>query len=237
MSSDMLGKVVRKLVQVPAVMLGMLYDLLEKLCGPDGDLWHRELGKFLRKETPFASTDIRQEWQEFYRRQLGLSVDFSGVQIPEEKEDFTRILFIPEGLTINRVLQALKKHFPVCIYADDLDRDVTENVRNTQQSYALRVRDCQEADEELQNLSANDLQEQNINCLTLLERLVYEWKYYSETGQHLDVHNWTICAGSRDRDGSVPGVDWNAGNSKFYVRYYHPSFAHGPLRGRAVVSC
>lgn len=50
MSNDVLGPVVRKLIELPLNMLGVLYDLLEKLSGPHGEEWFEKLKKFLRGE-------------------------------------------------------------------------------------------------------------------------------------------------------------------------------------------
>ena len=51
---DMLGQVVRKLVQLPLAILGTLFDLLCKLEGPKGTMWIRRLKRFLRGENPFG---------------------------------------------------------------------------------------------------------------------------------------------------------------------------------------
>jgi hypothetical protein len=50
MSKDILGAVVKMVVELPEKMLGVLYDLLEKMLGKEGWLWLDELKKFLRKE-------------------------------------------------------------------------------------------------------------------------------------------------------------------------------------------
>lgn len=50
MKKDMLGAAVRKLVEIPSEMLGVIYDFLEKLLGSEGQEWFTELKKFLRKE-------------------------------------------------------------------------------------------------------------------------------------------------------------------------------------------
>ncbi|MEK9179951.1 MAG: hypothetical protein AAB897_00880 [Patescibacteria group bacterium] len=50
MSKDMLGTLVRKLVNVPEEALGTLIDLSEKLAGPNGKEWLVALKHFLRKE-------------------------------------------------------------------------------------------------------------------------------------------------------------------------------------------
>ncbi len=47
---DMLGVLIRKIVDLPLEMLGVLCDLNEKLSGEAGQEWLAELKKFLRKE-------------------------------------------------------------------------------------------------------------------------------------------------------------------------------------------
>lgn len=48
--NDMLGNVVRKLVEIPTDMFGAIYDFLEKLSGDDGREWFTEFKNFLRKK-------------------------------------------------------------------------------------------------------------------------------------------------------------------------------------------
>ncbi|PIS42144.1 MAG: hypothetical protein COT24_04990 [Candidatus Kerfeldbacteria bacterium CG08_land_8_20_14_0_20_40_16] len=50
MKKDMLGQIRKKLVRLPEGTLGSLYDLLEKLTGPNRRMWLSNLNKFLRKE-------------------------------------------------------------------------------------------------------------------------------------------------------------------------------------------
>ena len=51
---DILGRVVQKLVQLPAELLGTVYDLLEKISGPKASMWRRRLKRFLRGENSFG---------------------------------------------------------------------------------------------------------------------------------------------------------------------------------------
>lgn len=48
---DMLGQVIRKIMDLPEEWLGVVFDLLEKLIGESGREWLDELKKFLCKET------------------------------------------------------------------------------------------------------------------------------------------------------------------------------------------
>ena len=68
MSKDMLGQIVRKLVDVPAEAHGTLIDLLEKLAGPEGKDWLVALKQLLRKEVVRAP---RIETAEAYTIRLG----------------------------------------------------------------------------------------------------------------------------------------------------------------------
>ncbi|MFA5127216.1 MAG: hypothetical protein WC465_04460 [Patescibacteria group bacterium] len=213
---------------------GMMKDFWRQV--GDGSLTERMFSDFLQHRDPFRITDIGDEWEEFYRKYFRLSVNLYGVTIALNPGGFDRVIFVPKGLKLNDVLKAIRKQFPAWSYVDDLDNDVVDNVRTTDRSYAIRLRERVEADEELKNLSANQLRKQGVNCMTLLERLVYELKYFSETGQHLDVSNITLCAGSRSRLGRVPGVDWDAVLSELHISWYHPDYAVDFVRARQTVS-
>lgn len=60
MFQDMLGKVVRAIVTLPAEWLGALGDLLEKMCSSEGQMWFSALKRFLRKENPWELKLIRE---------------------------------------------------------------------------------------------------------------------------------------------------------------------------------
>ena len=202
-----------------------------------------EVFQTIKDDPLFASrffSDISsrlQDWQSFYKKLFGLDTDFSSVRIPERKSGFDRLLIIAQGFTPNRVYDACSpQNFACWRYVDDLDASVTHNDRVPTEHYAIWVRDRQEADEELKNISANDLQKKKINCITLLERMVFDLKYWSETGRHLDVKNITLCTGSRFQDGFVPRVYWGGYSSRVSVCYYSPGSSSDGLRSREIVS-
>lgn len=173
--------------------------------------------KFYELIAQFSGDSIA-EWTQFYSDYFGLTVNLSGVKIPEHKNGFDRTIIIAnELLTASNgkpymfIIEAMKKHFSVWTYADDLDKAITKNDRWPNASYAVSFRDRVEADEELKNLSADDLVARNVHGITCLERLLYELKYFAETGKHLDIDNWTLCSVSRVSDGGVPRVRWRVG--------------------------
>ena len=107
--------------------------------------------------------------------------------------------------------------------------------------YAIRVRDQVEADEELKNLSANDIKNKEMITETLEERLIHELKFFKETGKHLDIENITLCSASRCADGGgVPSARWDKRwdecNERFLVGWHYPGGAGNGLRSRAAVS-
>ena len=213
---------------------GVIRDMFRQFA--DGSLTLENLKAFVEHRNPFAITNIREEWQEFYRKYFRITVDFSDVIIPEDPGGFPRVIFIPKGLTFAAVIEALRKKFKVSLYIKDLDKDVTENIRTPEKSYAIRVRGRQEADEEWKDTSANQLKEQNVNCVTLMERLVDELKWFDETSEHMDIDNWTLCAGSRYSDGGVPSVYWYSDYRELRVYWCLLGLASGYLRARQAVS-
>ena len=60
--------------------------------------------------------------------------------------------------------------------------------------------------------------------------------YFLATGGHLDAKNWTLCSGSRYRDGYVPSVCWNLDDAKVVVHWYSADDRDDYLRARSVVS-
>lgn len=135
-------------------------------------------------------------------------------------------------LKTSKLLDRLRKEFDVWCYLSDEELDEQfPRVKSERQ-----FKDTQEADEDLKNLSANDLKKKCIEGITLRERLIFEWDYFKETGEHLDVKNITLCSGSRSSDGDVPSASWDPAYRRFYVDWYFPGNRSDDLRSRSAVS-
>lgn len=194
----------------------------------------KEVAKILWREIPNFSGAL-QSWSDLYHQHFNLNPDFSEITVLGKKEGFDRFIVVAPGVTSNGVMNALKKLMPTSQYYDDLDKAIVTNDRvATNKSYAIWIRDRVEADEENKNRSANDLAKAEVPGITLLERLLLELKYFTETGEHLDLKVVTLCVGSRYGGGSVPHVYWRAG--KLRVGYYDPDDARDSVRSRVVVS-
>lgn len=186
-------------------------------------------------KVPDFPTQLKQ-WKVLYKEGFGIKMNVSKIKIPERIHAFDRVIVVAKGLTLNEVYDVLARHFPCWRYAtEDLDESVPKNDRDPKDgSYAILTRDRREADEELKSLSVDQLSKRGVLGITLLERLLYELKHWTETANHLDVQNWTLCTGSRDFAGGVPYVRWSRGALE--VRWSPGRYVEG-LCARAVVPC
>jgi len=178
-----------------------------------------------------TSTQILLQ-QKRYEQVFGERLDFSGIQVPPVLPGFDRLLVMAQGFGPNRYFEACEKKFPCWRYLQDLDKGDHERVWD--KTYAIWVRGRREADEDLKNTSANQIQQQGIPTETTAERLWHGLDWFLEKRGQLDVENWTLCAGSRGSDGDVPDVNWYGGRLR--VDCCGPAYADPRLRARAVVS-
>ncbi len=185
-------------------------------------------------EKPRRLKAMLRDWEKFYQDVFGLQKNFSGLRIPNKKPGFDRLLVVAKGLTPNRIYNRMKELMPAWKYWNNLDSIISE--RKADRDYAIWVRDRVEADEELKNKSADVLKQEGIQGITLEERLLFELKYFKETGKHLDEQNVTLCAGSRLSLGALPYVRWNGWHRRVGVDWCVAARACGHLRGRQVVS-
>lgn len=208
-----------------------------RLVKPEGEeILQKVAETIVGTKTGQSVENLLADWQRFWA-ELGFSINPDEIVVPVYKPGFDRLLVIPQGLTINQAYDLCAKQFSCWRYTGDLDAAVVQNDRDPKNgSYAIWVRDRVEADEELKNLSANQLKERNVQSITLLERLVYELKYYLKTKKHLDIQNWTLCSGSRNVDGYVPYCRWHSDYVKLSVCWCDPDDRRGSLRSRAAVS-
>ena len=168
---------------------------------------------------PFV--DLRAEWQKFYADHFGLAVNFSETTIPTRPtEGSWRLLFIPTRLTMNTTLAGMRKLFKVWVYTENMDGNITTNTRTSATCYAVWVRDGMEPDDKYLGKSTRQADMDGVIGVTLLERLVFGVKYFTETGKHLDVKGITLCTGSRNSDGNVPYVYWHSDTGEVNVHWF-----------------
>jgi len=182
-------------------------------------------------------SSLLASWQEFYRDLFGLEVDFAGLSMPTQMKGFDRLIVVAQWMTPQRLYDKCAESFPCFPCSKRTNQNLNESVQSERTAkdgaYAVWFRDAVEADEELKNLSANDLKKENIPGITLEERLLMELKYFKETVQHLDRQSSTICSGSRYSDGSVPLVNWRL--DRLFVDRYYREYFHRDMRSRRAV--
>jgi hypothetical protein len=251
MAQDRIGGIVRALVGVPQERLAVVGKVVNGLnsAAEHGDDFQTELSKFVLGWKPSAvpvammgSPDLAR-WSDNYYKLFNQRPDLSALRIPEKPEGVGPMRLIvgvrelvewTENRLLEGVQEVLKKHFRGWEYDSDLDAAIPTNDRDPRSgSYAVWVKDVREADKEFANKSADDLKAEGHTGITLLERQLLEADYFFEKGEHLDVENVTLCTGSRDADGGVPGCDGDA-HDLFYVYYYYASDRGGDLRSRRV---
>lgn len=217
------------------IPVDLSFDDAQNILGrktPFMDEVHAVFAKYSTEPIKKAMVD----WQAFYREEFSMDCTFEGIEIPVQPAGFGRLIIIAPDITTEGVYRQCARRFSCWKCTDDsLNVAVPTNDRdNGRKGYAIWVRERVEADEKHKDKSADDLKEAGIKGMTLLERLVYELKFFKETGNHLDVDNVTLCSGSRYSDGDVPDVDWY--DDELRVDWYFPDFADDALRAREVCS-
>jgi hypothetical protein len=148
-----------------------------------------------------------EEWQLFYQKYFEMSLDFSDVHIPEKPEGEWRLLIIP-NLSLKNIRGKFSEYFEFCWVCSD-ENTVSFNERDAKNgAYAIWVEDMIEVNEDRKNFSNKEIKGKKIATETLAERLIHGFKFFDETGKHLDMKKYsrTLCAGSRYSNGCIPTV-------------------------------
>ena len=194
------------------------------------------LAEVLRQSLTVTLIDyFLADWQTFWS-QNGFQINSKEIVIPVPPQGFDRLLVIPKGLTNNQAYNLCAKQFRCrCYKFYEENLDGVQNVRLPENDYAIWVRNGEFADRKYKKLSANQLKKNGIMGITLLERLVFELIYHSETGRHLDpgIIGDTLCSGSRAPDGHVPTVSWV--DNHLWVSWDNPDDSSDNSIGREVI--
>lgn len=187
----------------------------------------KELNRDRKKESLLAETksklkceDVLAVWKTIYCEWFDMEIDISNLQIPKNynpKKHF--LVLVDQNITMNAVVSAMRKRFSVRLYdVENLDANVKKNDRNPLNgNYVILLKKKIEADKAF--LPADKLAQKRYKGITLLERLLLEVLYYNETGDHLDIHNITLCSGSRDTWNGNYAVDWGGKSLEVYPIY------------------
>jgi len=207
---------------------GLLSDLLYgnfDQADPDGfrNEFRKLLGLRNMPRTRVTWRNQLKSWEHFYCEVFGLELNISNVRIPEIKQGFGRLLVIAHGMRPQVLFDKCTELFLCWKWIDSNLNMVVKSIRTADRgAYAVWVRDQVEADEELRDLSFNQLADRKIAGITLEERLLFGLKYFNETGWHLDLGNKkTICSGSMVSGGSIPYVFFNEDDNRVMLHRCH----------------
>ena len=183
-----------------------------------------------------VAEEMVQSWQALYQDLFEAKIDFSNLRIPAHQQGYDRLIIVARGMTPDVIYHKCRElFFGWKSNHKDLDEIVRSDRSGQNGAYAVWCRDTVEPDEDLMNLSAEDLKAKNIPCLTLEERLLFELKYYNETNWHLDPETFTLCAGSRYTDGYVPTVRYRVTAVGLGIHWYDPEDRFAGMRARRVI--
>jgi hypothetical protein len=231
---------------IMAQVVKALIDEVKNLNGNDDDIRRIENDPAIRRQIAEllvcrvqVISDLREQlgWWTVLWAEFGFTVDPTSITLPTLPAGFgpARLVVIPKGLTIQKAWDIAKSLFPCYSYiSGSLDKEIPTNDRVADKDYAIMVRDRTEADEEFKNLSANDLEARNHKGITALETIVDEIGFYKKTDGHRDIQNVTLCTGSRDSVGYVPGSGWDDGG--FRLDWSYTDYRNDNLRSRQAVS-
>ncbi len=208
-----------------------LVHLLHVLTGQieDGTRTLSQLEMFIEGRNPFLTRgdvafkmDMLAGWEKFFLEFFKVKVDLSGMAIPVIQGDgYSLIVNAVHGY--NSAIENIRRHFNVWVNPGlgDLDENMMPDIRQAKDTpYAILFKpDNYSIPESIFHdakcASKIDFNQQN--GITLIERLIFEVKYWSETGRHpedagLDQVKWSKCSGSRLKNGGIPHIIWR-GNS------------------------
>ena len=223
MDREILGEALKAHPQMPA----LLYELCHR--ASLGVVNVSALQVWLRNTSRSLTVSMEPQkqlfrWQRLFERTfIECSVDT--LAYPENQCNLDRIVVVPSGLSIERLLDTIQKFFPVWDITDGkLGEYIGLNDRSNECGpYVIRAsNEC----------NCQDIPSQRVGVpITLMERLLLELIVFFESGRHLDTYGWTICAGTRGKNGFCFRVCWVNG---FLRIDYHPYEDEKPEYGAHV---
>jgi hypothetical protein len=191
---------------------------------------HRVLTRVLRR-TLVPDSSIRNvlaDWQKFYSVVLAAGAELYGVLIPHVSSDEDwPIIVMAEKIKLRWAIRACQERFPVCHPGEELDTVIAHNDRSPAEGpYAIRFRNRHQTTGKKVAFPSSDLGPYSTLSLTLIEYLVRLLKCYDEIGDVIPSEYVTICTGSYNDSGLVPGVCWDG--RQLTIRFYshRDAYAH-----------
>ena len=140
--------------------------------------------------------EIRKEWKNFYKTHFNWNVNFSQVIIPSKPDGKWLLIFVPSGIKL-KFYFSLRKKNKSCRYFNEA---FVKNIYTINEPYAKWVRDESESNQEsFENSILPIVPSIEIGAI-LLEKIIFEIKYFTENVKHLEIKDLTFCSISHDED-------------------------------------
>lgn len=222
--------------------LGVLEDTIKQLRMESLSL--DELSRCNSKQNPFenvakAYSDQIEKQLKYFRDRWGFAYgdeEFGKLYVPQPSGYCKTLLIVPAEFTGPEDIfgkWVAEKKFDAYKYTDRSLNDFVPNDRRHLGHYALLHSGQQVADDALQNRSWEQNVADRKETMRLIEVLLWEDEFFSETKEHIDPETVTLSS-SRNADGGVASVNWSRGRRRVYVDWYFPQVADPCLRARAV---
>ncbi|MDD4332525.1 MAG: hypothetical protein PHT51_00205 [Patescibacteria group bacterium] len=231
-------------------LLGLNFDQLKRL-------GRRNIAKAIRNaiyslsgatlEAIQGLPDYLRWWQDFYAGK-GIGINLTTFTIPPKPAGDWWLVVVAPDLNYQRLIWMLRQELRIRIQYREhyhILGDVINHEREQRKAlyrpYALWIKavvNAVEADLELANKSANDLDRLGQEVITLKERILLEVLYSCliNPGEHLDVcESWTLCAGSRYCGDDTFIVYFDSGTKEVMIKPKSTSSVDAWLRARTVV--
>lgn len=176
-------------------------------------------------------------WRKLYRDFFSIEKSFSGMFIPQKPAGCNRLIVCVKELSPDHLLRTCQNVFlceyhPLAEFGETLsDRAMVANDSRSDCDYAFWTPDTTES--QTPPGINEDLK------MTLFERLLFELKYFSENGIHLDNKKVTCCFGTRHvQGGERPVVCFRQGRVQILWQasdYTHTLMGCSPHWSRKIV--
>ncbi len=186
---------------------GLTLKTFRRLTKSGGDDKARRIIEILNEPVSKYHKFIK-EWEDFYLKYFNIKIDLKKMVIPEPPRQEKRLLIIVPALSVDRVIKAQRKHYNVEMAVTGKEGKL-RNTINHHEPYPVWVAESVNPHRKLRGKSAIWAEENNFSGETILERLLHGFKYWDESGKHLDHNYLTMCTSSRFANGFVPLVASN----------------------------
>ena len=172
-----------------------------------GDLSPQMGGDRVVQDEP--TSQLIAKWRRILADDCGLSISLAQYPVADMRPGFNWLVpDLPDTLiTGEAVHRRCHELFGVFAFDGRAQHVVAAVDLYRRPASILRLRDCRETDLRYRDIPANHPIIQEIQSITLKQRLLLEIWYWRTTGRHLDVASRTLCAGSREGgERFIPGV-------------------------------